>query len=278
MPSFLRRLYATYVTELRDQVDAECAEHRAKTSPAEVTRRLAIVFFGAAVCMLLVRFCGNVDDPKWVRSLLQPIGLGKLAGQFEHAMTKSPDKRINQRIWWAVARIVAYLIVPMAIVKLGLRAKLRDTGLGLGGRSGWKIYGTLLALVAPLVIWVSFSPAFQSKYPYYRLAPGEPLWPSFVVWELLYATQFLGIEYFFRGFFVHGLRRELGYAAVFAPVVPYVTIHFGKPLPEALGSLVTGFLLGTLSLKTRSVWGAWGVHATVACSMDLLSLWHQGLI
>ena len=271
-----RRLWKAYVTDLRDEVDAESAAYRAKVSPSVVSRNLAIVFIGAAVCMLLVRFCGNVEDPSWVRKLLQPIGLGKLAGTFEYAVTKSPDKRINQRIWWATARVFAYLVLPILIVKLGLRAKLSDTGLGLKGPSQWKIYATLLALVAPLVIWVSFSPAFQAKYPYYRLAKGEGLWPRFIKWEALYATQFLGIEYFFRGFFVHGLRRELGYAAVFAPVVPYVTIHFGKPLPEALGSLFTGFLLGTLSLKSRSVWGAWGVHAAVACSMDFLSLWHQG--
>lgn len=274
----LRNIWKTYVTDLRDSVDAECAEYRGRESAALVTRRLAIVFFGAATCMMLVRFCGNVGDPKWLGKLLEPIGLESVSDKFELAMTTSPDKRLNQRIWWAVVRVVAYLILPLVIIKVGLRARLRDMGLSIRGASQWKVYALMLAVVMPVVVVASYETSFQNKYPYYRLQPGEPLFPGLVAWELLYALNFLGIELFFRGFFIHGLRREIGYAAVFAPLVPYVTIHWGKPFPEAFGSMLTAFILGTMSLKTRSVWGGTFLHAVVACSMDLLSLWHRGLL
>jgi hypothetical protein len=55
-------------------------------------------------------------------------------------------------------------------------------------------------------------------------------------------------------------------------------IHFGKPLPEAIGSIVTGFVLGTMCLESRSIWGGAFVHVSVACGMDLLSLWQRGLL
>jgi hypothetical protein len=61
-------------------------------------------------------------------------------------------------------------------------------------------------------------------------------------------------------------------------MVPYMMIHFGKPLPEAAGSIIAGFVLGTLSLRSCSIW--WGalIHVLVACGMDVLALWHRGLL
>jgi hypothetical protein len=53
-------------------------------------------------------------------------------------------------------------------------------------------------------------------------------------------------------------------------------IHFAKPLPETIGSAITGLVLGTLSLRTQSIAGGIGVHVAVAWSMDLLSLWQRG--
>ncbi len=90
--------------------------------------------------------------------------------------------------------------------------------------------------------------------------------------EALYAAQFVALEFFYRGFFLHGIRRALGYSSIFAMMVPYAMIHFGKPLPEALGSVLAGFILGTVSLKSDSIWGGCAIHIVVATSMDLLSL------
>ncbi|NUP12645.1 MAG: CPBP family intramembrane metalloprotease [Polyangiaceae bacterium] len=273
-----RELVHSYFSDLRTTLDAQSAAYRSKESPDLVTKRMAIVFFGAALCLLIVKFCGNTDDPRWLGKILEPIGLGHVSDAFEYAVTKAPERRINARIWWASVRIVGYLLLPMLIVKGFLRTPLGETGLSLRGKSQWKVYATLLVVVMPFVVAASFGSGFQKKYPYYQPQIGESLFPNFVAWELLYATQFIGIEYFFRGFFVHGLRRELGYAAIFAPAVPYMMIHYGKPLPEALGSLVTGFVLSTLSLRTRSIWGGALLHGIVACSMDTLSLWHRGLL
>ena len=102
------------------------------------------------------------------------------------------------------------------------------------------------------------------------------MWPRFWIWEALYASQFVALEFFFRGFLVQGLAPRFGFGAVFVPMLPYMMIHFGKPLPEAFGSIIAGFALGMLSLKSRTIyWGAL-VHICVACGMDLLSLWQHG--
>ena len=58
-------------------------------------------------------------------------------------------------------------------------------------------------------------------------------------------------------------------------VGPYVMIHFPKPYLEACGALVAGVVLGSLSMKTRSIWAGFLVHATVAVLMDFLALDHR---
>jgi hypothetical protein len=55
-------------------------------------------------------------------------------------------------------------------------------------------------------------------------------------------------------------------------------IHFVKPAPEALASIVGGLVMGYLALRTGSI--VWGValHVSVAALMDVSSLWHRGLL
>ena len=117
---------------------------------------------------------------------------------------------------------------------------------------------------------------FLHTYPFYRVDPGEPLWPAFWIWEALYILQFIALEFFFRGFLLHGLRRRMGFYAVFAMMVPYVLIHFGKPMLETLVAIIAGVVLGALSLKNRSVWLGAAIHVAVALSMDTLALWRTG--
>ena len=134
----------------------------------------------------------------------------------------------------------------------------------------------MLLAIAPAVIAASFTTPFQQTYPFYRLNPGEPLWPRLWLWELLYASQFVALEFFFRGFLLHGLKRRFGYATVWVMIIPYVMIHFDKPFAECLGAIAAGFVLGTLSLQTGSMWWGAAIHTAVAWGMDLLSLGHQG--
>ena len=99
-----------------------------------------------------------------------------------------------------------------------------------------------------------------------------------VPWWVLYGIQFAALEFFFRGFLVHGLEPRLGFLAVLVMVIPYTMIHFTKPVLEAFGGMGGGFILGSLSLKTRSVWWGVALHAAIALTMDLLSLGHKGLL
>jgi hypothetical protein len=53
-------------------------------------------------------------------------------------------------------------------------------------------------------------------------------------------------------------------------------IHYGKPYLEACAAIVAGVVLGSLSMKTRSIYAGFLVHGTVAILMDILSLDARG--
>jgi membrane protease YdiL (CAAX protease family) len=53
-------------------------------------------------------------------------------------------------------------------------------------------------------------------------------------------------------------------------------IHYGKPFLEANAAIVAGIVLGTLALRTRSIWCGCLVHVSVAISMDIAALLQKG--
>jgi len=173
--------------------------------------------------------------------------------------------------WWAGTRIFGY-VLPFALWKIFFpKDSLLDLGLRTKGffDHAW-IYGLFLAVVLPAMLLVSAQPDFGSYYPFYKNAPRS--WFDFLVWESMYFAQFFALEMFFRGFFLGVLRKSFGSGAIFAMAVPYCMIHFGKPYLEAVGAIVAGIALGSLSMKTKSIYQGFLVHITVAALMDWLSL------
>jgi membrane protease YdiL (CAAX protease family) len=176
--------------------------------------------------------------------------------------------------WWAVTRVGGY-VVPFALWRLIFpEDSLLDMGLRTRGffKHAW-IYGAFLAVVLPTMLVVSRQPDFGSYYPFYKGCSRS--WFDFLVWEGMYFVQFFALEMFFRGFWLGALRRSFGSGAIFAMAVPYCMIHFGKPFLEANGAIVAGIALGSLSMKTKSIYQGFFVHITVAGLMDWLALSHR---
>jgi hypothetical protein len=72
------------------------------------------------------------------------------------------------------------------------------------------------------------------------------------------------------------LRKILGSAAIFTMTVPYCMIHFGKPYLETMATVMGAIALGSLSMKTKSVYQGTLLHIALALSMDLFALWQRG--
>jgi membrane protease YdiL (CAAX protease family) len=186
----------------------------------------------------------------------------------------APYYPLGSFAWWAGWRFLGYVVLPLIPI-LVMRERLSDYGLAVRGQLKhlW-IYVVLFLLVLPAVIVASFTAPFQHTYPFYKCAGRSAF--DFVAWELLYAIQFVSLEFFFRGYMLQSLKRTMGAYAIFVMIVPYCMIHYGKPLLETMGAILAGLILGTLALRTGSIWCGALIHISVAITMDVLALVHTG--
>lgn len=234
-------------------------------------RRVTIITVTAAVCLTFCHYFsltkyGNFFFDEYTARVTSFMGFDNL----------------HRLVFWAGMVFTCYFLLPALVVKLVLREKLSDFGIARTGLlKGLKTYVILFLLILPLIVFFSYNDHFQATYPFFKLTKGFESkfnWQRFLTWELVYGLQFLGVEFFFRGFILHGLKKTAGSFAIAAMVLPYCMIHFGKPMPEAIGSIVAGYILGHLSLKSKNIFPGMILHISVALTMDLLSLWHRGII
>jgi membrane protease YdiL (CAAX protease family) len=237
--------------------------------------RTIIVLTTTAVALTIQEyvFKGDHEHLDRVPGILHWLGLSRLAAGFKTHALSYDNWELTRLSYWAVGRLVTYVLLPLLVIRLVLREPLRGFGTSTRGcLHSVPVYGGMFALMFPAVLYFSHTASFQESYPFYELNTGEKLWPRFFVWELLYAMQFVSLEFFFRGFVLHGTRHRAGSMAIFVMMVPYCMIHFQKPMPETFGAIGAGIILGFMSLKTRSIWLGAALHIAVAWSMDFLAL------
>jgi hypothetical protein len=137
-------------------------------------------------------------------------------------------------------------------------------------------YIAMLAIMFPIILLASFHPSFVRQYPMYLTSSAHrylnvPEVVTVAGYELAYGLDFITVEFLFRGFFVVGMIAFLGRGAVLSMAVIYCSLHFGKPLGEALSSIVGGYILGVVAYETRSIWGGVIVHIGIAWMMELIA-------
>jgi membrane protease YdiL (CAAX protease family) len=278
-PKAERPWWQHFFLEPLEQAEEASRAFLADPASRGMDRRVMAVLLLTAFSLTSQHFLGMQEGHRLVASILQGVGLDSVAASLIDFMNAGSNAPFHRLVWWTSWCAVNYFVLPALVIRLLFRQRIRDYGLKLGGAlSGLPIYAVMLAIMGPLVAWMSQYGRFQETYPFYRLAPGQPLWPLFWSWELLYASQFVFLEFFFRGFILHGTKHRFGAYAILVMTVPYCMIHFTKPLPECLASIVAGVALGFMSLKTRSIWLGAALHISVALSMDFASLWRQGYL
>ena len=270
------RFWRSHVVDIQDGADRSSDAYRAVTPRSEANRKAVVVLVTAALSLTILNF-GATSEPEWFINMLDNLGLDAWARWARVTFHLSIHAQRNGLVFWGIGQLFAYTLPPLVAIRFILRERVSDYGLrvrGIGRHAA--VYAVLLAVSVPFVLAASFTAAFQAKYPFYDLEPGEGLWPNMALWWLVYGLQFAALEFFFRGFMIHGLRGRLGYMAVFVMVVPYNMLHYGKPMAEALAAIVGGVVLGSLSLRSRSIWWGVVVHVAIAGTMDVAALFHKG--
>jgi membrane protease YdiL (CAAX protease family) len=244
-------------------------------------RPLVILVF-AAVVLTVLEYYGSRTTYAEVSPKYFPHVEGRGFKQLGVSVFGKEYQRLGEYVYWVGFRVGVFFVLPALFVVWLPGERLREYGLSTKHffRHLW-IYGALFLIVVPAVIMVSFTDAFANHYPFYKpwastTFPRPLRWHDFLAWELMYAAQFFALEFFFRGFLLHALKRSIGAYSIFVMAVPYCMIHFGKPMPETLGAVAAGIVLGTLALRTGSIWAGVLIHVSVAWTMDWLALIQTG--
>ena len=253
MNVFSRLLRRTFLDSWRE------ADAQADTAGTEqFDWRPIVVLITTGVTLTLARYYGGSD------TLTRFI-------ENDRKLYSKEEWDLMVRAWWTFVRFVTYVVIPVIAIWLMPGERVRDYYLSFRGfiKHLW-IYIGLYLLVLPFVFFVSQFDSFQHTYPFYKYA-NQSL-GHFLRWQVLYALQFVALEFFFRGFMLKGLSHKFGYGAIFVMIVPYCMIHYPKPVSETLGAIVAGIVLGTLAMRTRMIWGGVLIHVGVAVTMDWIAV------
>lgn len=266
------KVFAVVFTDPWARIDAR---DKAPTV-GRLTARQATLVTGivSAVMLVLLRFVVmDHEVQSGLAALIIQLGRTISPGLGQHLQQY---QRLLVNLSWVIGCFTCYFCVPALVIRHVFGLRLTD--FYLAPRDYLRhlpLYALLFLPVGLLVLGVAHTPEFQAQYPFYQEHRGTA---DLLMWELGYAVQFFSLEFFFRGFLLRGMAAELGSMAMMVMMIPYCMIHFGKPLPECLGSIVAGMVLGTLAMDTRSIWGGVTIHVAVAWSMDAASLWMKGLL
>lgn len=134
-----------------------------------------------------------------------------------------------------------------------------------------KPYLLMLLIMVPLIALASTQKDFLQMYPKAKFIQDLNLSSKkthILIYELCYGFDFVSIELFFRGFLILSLYKICGPQCIIPIACFYCTIHFGKPMGEAISSFWGGILLGIISINTQSIWGGLIVHLGIAWIME----------
>ncbi len=167
-------------------------------------------------------------------------------------------------VGWCLWGFLCGFVLPFG-VWLALGKHPASCGLTIGEwRFGMLFVVGGILVMTPLGHWMAPHPDFQAYYApianFFRSAP-------LTFWSALFVYM-LGWEFLFRGFLLFGLAdghpstRRLVTAVAFSTLL-FGASHWGKPLPELMGSFLAGLILCAVVWRTKSIWAAVALHTLV---------------
>lgn len=273
MSSYRNPLYWLSPRQLLQQlqdIDTRADADRRQFSAQALQKRAWIVIMIACVCLLLVNYLKYSSALRETVTLLENLA-GVNQGSWQQWLRTSQYRELWNYLWWGWWNFAAFILIPVLTIRFILRERVSSYGWQWGEvHKHWLGYVLLATPIIGFAIAASFRPDFVNHYPFYKVASRS--WLDFLLWELIYVSQFIAVEFFFRGFVVNGLRPVFGSLSVAVMCLPYLMLHFPKPWLESTGAILFGFFLGILALKSRSIWGGVFVHVTIALTMDMAAM------
>ncbi|MCL2328659.1 MAG: hypothetical protein FWC39_09140 [Bacteroidetes bacterium] len=178
------------------------------------------------------------------------------------------------KVLWRMKNLV-WVLPVLIVLRLFWDKKVKGLYGLSNGNHHIKAYLSLYVVILPILIAVSFTPAFLQYYPSGRYwlfdgLFGNPAWLNTTFFEIVYMSDFIMVELIFRGALVIGMGVVIGRSAVLPMIAVYVALHFGKPALETISAIFGGYFLGTLAFQTKHIWGGVIIHMGIALAIELI--------
>ncbi len=206
----------------------------------------------------------------------------------------------NEQLVSFVFGFILVVVIPLLIIKLRFKEKIRDYGLGFPPKDQRKkahvAFWSLLSVASVLVFFASFDKDMQLEYPLFVQREARTViwtittWSEFIIYELVYLLFFITIEFAFRGYLLFGLHAiriekksltktdqpnlRFGIYAILIQMLAYTTWHYGKPVPEMVGTIIWGICAAAIALRIKSLWPIILPHWLYNVFIDLL-IWKE---
>lgn len=245
---------------------------------------LAVYLISAATTLYLRRDYRTLRNPRfYAKSGLSVLLYGFAIGFYSYR-NLSMAGLLHTEMWYLKSIIsqlkcAAVFLLPLTVLKLTIDRRVNGIyGIACHPRH-IGAYLTLFVVMIPFLVLTSFTADFLEAYPQFRpwyveSVFGMSTWEYTLLYEAAYAFDFVMTELVFRGTLVVGMAVIMGRSAVLPMVAVYCSIHFGKPLMEAISSVFGGYILGALAFQTRHIWGGVVVHICIALTMEVMGLVH----
>lgn len=178
----------------------------------------------------------------------------------------------HSRVSFWLSQVIIVCVFTFIIWYFKDRKVYKFYGLGSYKGSLMPYYIMLLIMLVPILL-AGNTDGFLHTYPRIKSIITSDIvqlsWFHYILYEMVYAFNFIGIEVFFRGFLIISMVNLLGKEAILPMACFYVAIHFGKPMGECISSFFGGSLLGIISYHNNSIKGGLIAHIGIAWLMEL---------
>jgi len=189
---------------------------------------------------------------------------------FFDSLGANPNYNYFEFAYWFVGDFISLFVLPSLVIKFIFKEKIKHYGISIGDyNAGLKLTVLFIAVMIPIIWFVSSEPVFTATYP--LLINARDSWSIFSLYECGLFFYLFAWEFLWRGFMLFGLKEKFGYYAVIIQMIPFVILHDGKAPVEVFGAIIGGIALGILAYRTKSIYYCVITHAGIMFSIDFIS-------
>ena len=161
--------------------------------------------------------------------------------------------------------LIYYLLVPIFTIIILLRKNPLDFGLRLGNYRIWRFHVFIAVIIAIPVLYFA-SKGDDSLNRYYT---SKNL--NMIEYTCDITIKLLSWEFLLRGFLLFGLKKRFNETSILIQTIPFVILHFNKPLIEVLACIPMGLYFGFVAYRGDSFWPAFIIHLFINLSLIIFT-------